>query len=477
MAGIVSYGAHIPFYRLSRDEIAKAMGRTSMGGEKAVASYDEDSITMAISAARECIKGINKEEIDALYFASTTPPYKEKQCASVAAMALDLRADVSVADFANSLRAGTNALRAAIDAVNSKSARLVLVTAADCRLGKPGSELEQLFGDGAAALLIGNQNVAAEIEGSCTYSDEFMDQWRMEEDSYVRTWETRFVRQEGYTRIMQQGISQFLNKYELKPKDFTKVALYGSDSRGHRDLVRLLGFDLKTQVQDPLFDRVGNTGSAFVLMIFVAALEASKPGDRILLANYGDGCDVFSFTVSEAIEKLKERRAIDHYLAQKAMLPNYAAYQRVRQLVTSEVTLHPRDDMFVPALWRSRSDILSLHGCKCRNCGEVQFPRQRVCAYCGSKDNFEDVEFSDKKGSVFTYTIDNMTPSVNPPTVRCVVDFEGGGRTVCVMTDCEPEKVAIDMPVEMIFRKLLDVENAGLHSYFWKCKPLISRRP
>lgn len=473
MAGIVSYGAHIPFYRLSRDEIAKAMGRASMGGEKAVASYDEDSITMAVSAGRECIKAINKEEIDALYFASTTPPYKEKQCASVVAMALDLRADVSVADFANSLRAGTNALRAAIDAVNSKSARLVLVTAADCRLGKPGSELEQLFGDGAAALLIGNQNVAAEIEGSYTYSDEFMDQWRMEEDSFVRTWETRFVRQEGYTRIMQQGVSQLMNKYGWKPKDFTKVALYGPDSRGHRDLVRLLGFDPKAQVQEPLFDRVGNTGSAFVFMIFVAALEASKPGDRILLANYGDGCDVFSFRVSEAIEKIKGRRAINHYLARKAMLPNYAVYQRVRQLVTSEVTPHPRDDMFVPALWRSRSDVLSLHGYKCRNCGEVQFPRQRVCAYCGSKDNFEDAEFSDKKGSVFTYTVDNMTPSVNPPTVRCVVDFEGGGRTVCVMTDCEPDKVAIDMPVEMIFRKLLDVENAGLHSYFWKCKPLV----
>jgi hydroxymethylglutaryl-CoA synthase len=189
MVGIVSYGAHIPFYRLSRDEIAKAMGRPSMGGEKAVASYDEDSITMAVSAARECVKGVNKEEIDALFFASTTPPYREKQCASVVAMAVDLRADVSVADFANSLRAGTNALRAAIDAVNSKSARLVLVTAADCRLGNPGSELEQLFGAGAAALLIGSQNVAAEIEGSYTYSDEFMDQWRMEEDSFVRSWD------------------------------------------------------------------------------------------------------------------------------------------------------------------------------------------------------------------------------------------------------------------------------------------------
>jgi hydroxymethylglutaryl-CoA synthase len=472
MVGIVSYGAHIPFYRLSRDEIAEAMGRASTGGEKAVANYDEDSITMAVAAARECVKGIDKGKIDALYFASTTPPYKEKQCASVVAMAVDLRADVSVADFANSLRAGTNALRAAIDAVNSKSARLVLVTAADCRLGNAGSELEQVFGAGAAALLVGSEDVAAEIEGSFTYSDEFMDQWRMDEDTFVRSWETRFVRQEGYTRIVQEGVSQFMSKYGLKPKDFAKVAIYGPDSRGHRDLVRLLTFDPKTQVQDPLFDRVGNTGCAFAPMIFVAALETSKPGDRVLLANYGDGCDVFSFKVSDGITKIRDRRAINYYLTRKAMLPNYGAYQRVGHLITSEVTLHPKDDMFVPVLWRSRAEILSLHGVKCHNCGELQFPKQRICAYCGSKDDFEEVGFSDKRGSVFSYTIDNMAPSVNPPTVRCVVDFEGGGRMVCVMADCESEKVAIDMPVEMIFRKLLDVENAGLHSYFWKCKPL-----
>lgn len=473
MVGIVSYGAHIPFYRLSRDEIAKAMGRPSMGGEKAVASHDEDSITMAVSAARECIKGMDKEKIDALFFASTTSPYKEKQCASLIASAIDLRGNVSVADFANSLRAGTNALRAAIDAVNSKSARLVLVTAADCRLGTPGSEFEQIFGDGAAALLIGDENVAAEIEGSYTHSDEFMDQWRMEEDEFVRSWETKFVRLHGYTKTVQEGVSQLMNKCALKPEDFAKLALYGPESRSHRELARLLGFDTKTQVQDPLFDRVGNTGCAFALMLLVAALEVSKPGDRILLAGYGDGCDVFSLKVSEAVEKLKDRRATHHYLASKAMLANYANYQKIRQLITSEVTRQPPVDMFVPVLWRAKSEILSLHGSKCRNCGELQFPIQRVCAYCNSKDNFEEVGFADKKASVFTYTIDNMAPTVNPPIVRCVIDFEEGGRMVCLMVDCEPEKVAIDMPVEMIFRKLLDVQNVGMHSYFWKCKPLI----
>src|SRR4030042_2532654 len=163
MVGIVSYGAHIPYLRLSRDQIAKAMARASIGGEKSVSSHDEGTITMAVSAGRECIRGMDKGKIDAVFFASTTAPYKEKQSASVIAMALDLRADVSVADFANSLRAGTNALRAAVEAVNSKSARLALVIAADCRLGPAGSEFERLFGDGAAALLIGDENVAAEI--------------------------------------------------------------------------------------------------------------------------------------------------------------------------------------------------------------------------------------------------------------------------------------------------------------------------
>ena len=50
-----------------------------------------------------------------------------------------------------------------------------------------------------------------------------------------------------------------------------------------------------------------------------------------------------------------------------------------------------------------------------------------------------------------------------------MVDYEGGGRFLCEMTDCEPERVAIGDEVEMTFRRLFTAD--GVHNYFWKARP------
>jgi 3-hydroxy-3-methylglutaryl CoA synthase len=106
-------------------------------GERAVANADEDSLTMAVAAGLDCLAGIDQSTIDGLFFATTTAPYSEKQSAGVIAAALDLRHDISTADFTGSLRAATTALRAAADAIDSGNAQSILVTAADCRPGEP----------------------------------------------------------------------------------------------------------------------------------------------------------------------------------------------------------------------------------------------------------------------------------------------------------------------------------------------------
>ena len=153
-AGILSYGAYIPFYRISRAEMGKAWGIPSLPGERAVANRDEDSLTMAIEAGLEALVGIDPASVDAVFFCSTTPPYAEKQCASIAALALDLRPEVYTADFTGTTRAATVALRAALDAVESGSARRVLVIAGDSRPGEPQTTWEQLLGDAGAAVLV-----------------------------------------------------------------------------------------------------------------------------------------------------------------------------------------------------------------------------------------------------------------------------------------------------------------------------------
>lgn len=471
MLGITSYGAHIPYYRLSRAEIAKAWGGAAPPGEKAVANYDEDSITMSVAVAMDCTTGTDPQSIDGLYFASTTSPYKEKQAATTVATAVDLRREILTADFGNSLRCGTSAVRAAVDAINGGSAKNILVCAADTRVGFPNGESEMSFGDGAAALLIGNTKVAAIIEGSYSLSDEIIDVWRSDKDTFVRLWEERFVREEGYGRVVPEAVSAAMKKYNLTPKDFSKFVCYAPNPRILGVVARGLGFDLKTQVQDTLYDTVGNTGTASSLISLVAALEEAKAGDRILLASYGNGCDVFILKVTEEIENIRNRRGIKGQLASKAMIASYQRYTLWRGLI--EVQLPARPEPISPsaaALRRDNKGGLALYGVKCKHCGFIQYPPQRVCHNCRTKDEFEPYGFAREVGKLFTFSHDNLAASIDPPTTLCAVDFPEGGRIMCDMTDRIVEDVKVGMPVEMTFRQIGSVGN--IHNYWWKCRPL-----
>src|SRR3989304_1002699 len=129
MVGITACGAYVPLHRLGRQAMGQAWGIPAVPGERSVANADEDSLTMAVTASQECLVGQDPGSIDAVYFATTTSPYVEKQCASIIAAALDLRKDVFTVDFTDSLRSATAAMRAARDAIESGSARSVLLAA------------------------------------------------------------------------------------------------------------------------------------------------------------------------------------------------------------------------------------------------------------------------------------------------------------------------------------------------------------
>ena len=470
MLGIISYGAYVPYYRLGWEEIAKAWDGKAPKGEKAVANYDEDSITMGVEAAINCLGPLDRKEIDGLYFATTTAPYKEKQCSSLIASALDLRDDIVTDDCTNSLRAGTIALRTALNTIEAGNASKVLVIASDSRLGAPKSQFERLFGDGAAAFLLGSDDASVTLEGSYSISSDFMDVWRTENDSFPRSWENRFIITEGYLKTIRQGISGMMNKYHLKPEDFTKVVLYGPDPTSHSRAARALGFDPKGQVQSPLFATVGNTGSAFSLMMFISALEEAKAGDKILLVGYGDGCDTYMLNVNDTIENTRNRKGISHYLSLKRPLPSYDKYISLRDLVVKDVAAAASRATFLPWLWRDRKQILSLYGSRCKGCGTISFPIQRVCEECLKKDDFEEIRLSDKRGRVFTFNVDHLAPSVESPVVVTIVDLEGGGRLRCEMTDFDLEHLKIGMEVELTFRKMHD--SMGIHHYFWKSRAL-----
>src|SRR5213083_3080170 len=206
MVGITRIGAYFPRRRLDRALIAKAWGVRVPPGARTVAGFDEDALTMATDAVLACLGDADPAGFDALYFASTSSPYLEKQVASMIATAADLRRDLVVADLAGSVRAGLAALRAALDGVRAGSLRTALVAAADARLAEPESEMEPLLGDGAAAVAVGSDGVVAELVSAASVAEEFTYVWRTDEQRTLRVSETRFGTSHGYVRDMAEVI-------------------------------------------------------------------------------------------------------------------------------------------------------------------------------------------------------------------------------------------------------------------------------
>ena len=470
MVGIAAYGAYIPRFRL-----AETTDGWNSRQERAIANFDEDSVTMAVAAGADCLGGRDRNSIDGIIFATTTPPYAEKQCAAIIAAALDLRRDIFATDITDVLRAGTNALKSAMDAVAAGSAQEVLVVVADNRQGPPRGETERASGDGAAAFIIASQGVVAESAGSHSITDNMLDTWRAPGDQFVRSWEDRFATEEGIERIVPEAFAGFCERAAIVPAEVGKLALYAPDARRHSRLARRLGFT-DEQVQNPGFGVVGNTGAAFTPMLLAAALETAAPGELLLAVSYGDGSDVLGFRATDAIATSpRPAMGVSGWTNSKRILDTYETYARWRDVWTlDDAARRPAPaSPSVSALWREADKNVRLYGARCRSCGYVQYPAQRVCVECRQVDDSEPVRLSDRPGELFTYSMDYIAGAVDTPLVVAVVNFDVGGRMLCMMTDRELDEIRVGMSVDMSFRKLRVVN--GIHNYYWKAIP--QRRP
>jgi 3-hydroxy-3-methylglutaryl CoA synthase len=451
------------------------LGSFPAPGENAVANHDEDTLTMAVAAGIDCLSGMKRELVDGLYLATTSQPYMVRQNSALVATALDLQSDIRTADFMGSTKSGTTALLSAMDTAKGETATNTLVCASDCRLSKPGSPQESLYGDGAASLLVGNEDLIATFEGAYSVSYDFPDRWRASGEKFEHAWEDRFIRDSGYSQFIAEVISGLLKKYNLNIKDFATIVYPGLYAREHGAIAKRLGAD-PSQLQDTLLSTVGDTGSASPLMMLVAALEDAKPGDRILVASFGDGGDALSFQITEKIKSAASKRAVKKHIACKKDLASYEKYLAFRNLAPMDLGMRGEISIKTPmsALFRERKVILSCRGSKCKKCGTPQYPYQRVCVNpdCGAIDQMEDYRFSDKNGVLFTYTGDNLAASIDPPSVYGIVDFEGGGRFWFDLTDCDLDSVKVGMPVEMTFRRRYVDESSGVHGYSWKAAPI-----
>jgi 3-hydroxy-3-methylglutaryl CoA synthase/uncharacterized OB-fold protein len=464
VVGITRIAAYFPRRRLDRALIAKAWGRRVPAGTRTVAGVDEDALTMATDAVLACLDGSDASAPDALFFASTSAPYREKQVASVIATAADLRRDAAVADFAGSIRAGLGALRAALDGVRAGSFRTTVVTAADARLAEPESELEPLLGDAAVAAVVGSSDVVAELVSVAAVSEEFPFLWRTDEQRYLQVAEPRFGASYGYARDVADAVGAALRRAELPPGRVARLALAAPDTRAAAEAAKRAGID-PTRLEASLVAEAGILGTPEPLALLARALETAAPGDFLVVAAQGEGADALVFRATDRLPQARPRPLAER-LAGGLPLASYERYLRARAVLPGEALGEAVTSMIA---WKELRQDVRLYGSRCEACGLVQYPQARVCLGCQARDRMVEHKLG-KRGRVFTFTIDNLAPVPEHPLPMAVVDLDGGGRLYLQVTDAADGEVKVGAPVELTFRRLH--EGGGNRNYFWKARPL-----
>lgn len=459
MTGIVRYGSYVPYFRLTRAAIGAGKG------ERAVASFDEDAVSMAVEAARDAVRG--GVAVDALLFATLSPAYAEKLDTATIQAALDLPETVSSVALSGSSRMGLAALLLGLDL--AAAGKRALVCASDLATGAPGSTRERQGGDAAAAFVTGaDDTVIARVLGRASATIEILDVWRLPEDRFVRQWEERFTADTLAPAIIDTA-RRALQAAGVDPSTLSTVILDGSNPRSMANLPKALGLT-PAQIADPLGANLGRTGCAHAGLLLARALDHAKPGDRLLIVCEADGADALVLEVTEAIKTLSGVRKVDRWMASKRNDLAYNTYLKWRGILPFEPPRRPDPERpAAPPMRRHERWKLAFVGSRCTVCQTGHLPPQRVCVKCRAVDQMRDERFADTSCRIATYALDHLAYSLQPPVVAAVVDYEGGGRFSCELTDVDPNEVAIGNHLEMTFRRLFTAQ--GVHNYFWKARP------
>jgi len=473
--GILASGVYIPRRRLQRAAIhaanswfAPGFGRMAKG-EKAISNWDEDSITMAVDAGRNCLVHAS-HKIDCISLSSTTLPFFDRSNAGVAKEALNLSDDTQAIDNTGSQRCATTQLIQAL-----KGSHTQLCLAADKRKARPGSEGEMVQGDGGCSLLVGEGDVVARLLGSYSETIDFVDHFRAAGEDYDYNWEKRWIRDEGFQGFFKDAITTALATFGVEASSIDHVIIPLPGKGAPPKLISGIGFE-PNSVVGTLHGNVGYIGSAHPFLMLSAALETAKPGQTILLTGFGQGADVLLFEVTNGIKKHQSKSSFAHQLETRSEDSNYMRYLFHRDQLDMEKGMRAEFDEKQPGtvLSRNRKAVLGLIGGRCTKTGTVQFPKTDISVNQNDRAVYtqEDYPLADKIAKITTFTADRLTYSPDPPTYYGMIDFDGGGRMVAEFSDVSEDDVEVGRDMRMVFRIKARDEQRKFVKYFWKATPV-----
>jgi hydroxymethylglutaryl-CoA synthase len=468
MRGILAYGAYLPYWRLERQAIGEALGIPAGSGTRSVAAYDEDTTSLGVEAARAALRGLHGGWLEALYFATAEPAYLDKTNATAIHAALDLPATAMAVDMLGAVRSAAGALRAALDAHVP-----TLAVLADIRTGLPGGADEREGGDGAAAFLCGDgggeQPVLAAPLGAASATAEFLDRWRLPGDPTSRQWEERFG-EHAYVPLGEAALSEALRQAGVTAPTLARLVVAGPHGRAVKHVAAGAGVTKEAQGDD-LIAVIGNTGAAHAGLLLADALDRARPDELIAVVSLADGADATVWRTTSAIAERRTGAGVAGLIATARGRVPYATYLTWRGFLRREPPRRPdpQPPEAPPAL-RAEAWKFAFTGSRCQACDTRHLPPQRVCVKCQAVDRMAPERLADVPATIATFTVDRLAFSPSPPVVAAVIDFEGGGRFQCELTDVDPAAVKIGDRVEMTFRRLLTA--GGVHNYFWKGRPV-----
>lgn len=482
MLGITGFGAYLPKLRLQRQAIVDAHlwsdpSLTAQNkGERSICNWDEDSITMAVEATRNCLLSGTHSSPDQLILATTSAPFSDRQNAGIVATALGLDRHLASLDVSGSQRAATSGLLQGMAAVRSELYKNVLVVGTDKRKTRAASPGELRYGHGACALMLGTDKCIAEFLGGATVTEDFIDHYQLANEEFDYGWEERWIRDEGYGKIAPAAILKALEKAGVRAEDVDHFVMPAVINKAVSIVAKKCSIQA-TAIRDSLHTVCGETGVAHPFIMLVHTLQnAAKAGDLIVVAGFGQGCDALVFRVTDALSDIKTG-GLEAELTKRQPESNYQKYLAFNNLINLELGIRSESRGFNTALsvlYRKREMLTSLLGGKCTQCGFAQFPRTEICVnpQCRASKTQEPFSFRDEPASVLSWSADYLAYIPNPPSHYGMITFDNGGRFMTDFTDVSVGELEVGKAVRMVFRiKSLDPMR-GFTRYFWKATPI-----
>lgn len=459
---ITAVGGYLPLLRYDRAAGAEALRSFGLGGRgrghRALSGWDEDALTLAVEAAREI------PTCDKLIFASTSAPFFERAHAPLVIDALGWPRATRTNDVAGSRRCAIAALSDAMQGHGTAA-----IVAGDKRMTRPGSIHHLGYGDAGAAVAIGDAG-SARLIGQASLAHDLLDVYASREHPTPYAYEERFARETASREVILPTVKQACAAAGVDGSAIAHAAVHEPVAGMWRDISRALGTAAPNHAA-PLEASVGDLGAAHALFALALALDAAAPGDIVLVAGFGSGCDALLF---EMMDKTPGARAVADSLRYGVTTDDYPRLLALTGAIDLDFGVRSEFET------KTQATVIERHGRAAMGfvggrdtSGNVQFPKTRIPVRpdADGPEPMADVRLADLDARLVSVTADRLNYTPDPPFWFGLVQFDNGARVLMELTDAAAPGFVVGDALQMRFRiKSID-RKRGMRTYFWKAAP------